>query len=317
MEELSEVHRYHNWRQKIQLKNGMFTMGTRGWDELPYLHFPNSFQGMSFLDVGANDGLYSFLAEQRGAEQVTATDIYRDSSADWHMTAGWSLEGISLLRKHFDSKIDIRNISIYDLEKLDRSYDYVFCSNVLAWLEDPLKGLKSLAKVNSQTLHLREDIIRDGNHMNSTPALYYVKNNDYGCYYNPNRAFISKVLKELGYRQIEFHVVDEFHLATQQYLSLPDYLFEHPTNIYLDPFTNEVIGKTSASTLIRQSPMILNNKVYYPGKGWVDENHGIKQPKIKIWSHAYHRYKYMRSVKKTPIGQLKSKVSNCCIIARK
>ncbi len=301
----------------MKLKDGSFTMGTRGWDELPHLHLPDSFQGMSFLDVGANDGLYSFLAEQRGATNVTATDIYRDSSSDWHMTNGWSLEGINLLKAHFNSRIDVQNLSIYDIERLGRSYDYVFCSNVLAWLEDPLKGLKSLAKVNTRTLHLREDVVADGWRMSNSPALYYVKNGEYGCYYNPNRAFLIKALKELGYKQIDFYEVDEFRLATEQYLKLTDYFFEQVVPIFIDPYSDETIGNTSGATLIRQSPMVINKRVYYPGHGWLNAESGIVRPKIRIWSHAYHRLKYMRSMKKKPTGKLKSKVKNYCIIAQK
>jgi hypothetical protein len=57
-------------------------------------------------------------------------------------------------------------------------------------------------------LHLREDISEKGN----TPMLEFIHKGDGTCYFNPNKAFIKKVLQQQGFKKIEFSLVDERNL---------------------------------------------------------------------------------------------------------
>ena len=77
-ERLRPIFDYHRWRHRIHLsENRIITPGYLIMpDEWEDCGLPESFKGESFLDIGANDGFYSFEAEKRGASNVVALDIY-------------------------------------------------------------------------------------------------------------------------------------------------------------------------------------------------------------------------------------------------
>lgn len=88
------------------------------------------FAGKDVLDIGCWDGLWSFLAERRGARSVLATD---------DLTQNWSDgRGIHLARELFGSGIEVRqDVSIYGLESLGRRFDVILCLGVYYHLLDP------------------------------------------------------------------------------------------------------------------------------------------------------------------------------------
>jgi tRNA (mo5U34)-methyltransferase len=66
-----------DWFHCINLGNGVVTPGTDGEHsrrKLELMDLPVSVHGMRVLDVGCCEGFFSFAAEQRGAERVTAID---------------------------------------------------------------------------------------------------------------------------------------------------------------------------------------------------------------------------------------------------
>ena len=68
------------WYQNIDLGNGIKTKTRRVWgEEIDHprrrfeeveSHIPDSMEGLSVLDIGCNAGFFSFLAKDRGAEDV-------------------------------------------------------------------------------------------------------------------------------------------------------------------------------------------------------------------------------------------------------
>lgn len=62
---LEKIFSYQNWRQSIEVENNIFTPGHITPDMWTFVGLPASLQGKSFLDVGANDGMFSFLAEKK------------------------------------------------------------------------------------------------------------------------------------------------------------------------------------------------------------------------------------------------------------
>lgn len=95
------------------------------------------FKDKSVLDVGAWDGLWSFLAEARGAGSVLATD---DISQNWGKQTG-----LPLARKLLNSNIEVRqDVAIYDLASLNRKFDILLCLGVFYHLHDPFYGFTQL-----------------------------------------------------------------------------------------------------------------------------------------------------------------------------
>src|SRR5882757_8695768 len=73
---LRETMNVISWWHTIKLGDGLVTPGREPANESrdPYLRIPEDLTGKIVLDVGAWDGKYSFLAEQRGANSVVALD---------------------------------------------------------------------------------------------------------------------------------------------------------------------------------------------------------------------------------------------------
>lgn len=94
-------------------------------------------KGKSVLDIGCWDGYFSFLAEKRGAGSVLAAD---DFSQNWGTG-----EGIALTRKLLNSQVEVAPTqSIYELSRLNRRFDVIFCFGVYYHLLDPLLALAQI-----------------------------------------------------------------------------------------------------------------------------------------------------------------------------
>src|SRR5438128_9146963 len=67
------------WFHSIDVGCGVVTPGrksaTQLADELDHLQLGN-LTGLTVLDIGANDGYFSFAAEERGASRVVALDYF-------------------------------------------------------------------------------------------------------------------------------------------------------------------------------------------------------------------------------------------------
>jgi len=138
--------------------------------------FPQSLAGRSVLDVGASDGFFSFDFERRGAEAVLALDSNKwdgspaisaalsrqDAYAAKYQTnyqtnlkflpelrqAGAdSLNPIVVAKTILGSRVDYRRGSIYELEKLGATFDFVFCGDLIEHLKNPIEAVGQLRRV--------------------------------------------------------------------------------------------------------------------------------------------------------------------------
>jgi SAM-dependent methyltransferase len=91
------------------------------------------FKDRSVLDVGCRDGLFSFLAERRGAAQVTAIDN--------NLSRGMT----ELLIPHFASRISTEEVNLYDLEPARHGNQRIILFfGVLYHLRYPFWGFKKV-----------------------------------------------------------------------------------------------------------------------------------------------------------------------------
>ena len=265
--QLQSVFAYHKWRQRIPLDSGLETPGTNFAREWEMSYLPNDLSGKSFLDVGANDGMFSFLAEKKGATRVVATDIYT-TTRNSHMTFGWNKTGIETAANLLQSKVDILDYSIYELDQIEGSFDFVFCSNVLAWLKDPLSALEMLASKTTQTLHLREDLSITSHGKPELRFVHDYQNPKATCFYNPNKEWFETVLRGLGFKQIEIRLIDEKDIVKHRQQQFAKYKIPNQTAIWNTPFDPSASDKTSESSE-KRSTMEYHDFLFFPSLGWV------------------------------------------------
>jgi glycosyltransferase involved in cell wall biosynthesis/2-polyprenyl-3-methyl-5-hydroxy-6-metoxy-1,4-benzoquinol methylase len=135
---LSEIQRY-KWYHRIDLGNGIVTPG-RDYEIMwnPTLAFMKTveFQGKRVLDIGCQDGLFSFFAERAGAAEVIAIDIE-------------SRPTLNLAASVLGSRVQFRQCSVYHLrsEFAENSFDIVIFNGVLYHLMAPLLALMSINAV--------------------------------------------------------------------------------------------------------------------------------------------------------------------------
>ncbi len=109
---------------------------------------PESFEGLSVLDIGTFDGFYAFLAEARGAERVVAVD--NEQYIDW-VKARWDVElgggeGFRAIHGLLDSSVEYRKLDAFELDALTERFDFIFCCGILHRVEAPARLLELLSR---------------------------------------------------------------------------------------------------------------------------------------------------------------------------
>lgn len=126
---------------------GLYTPGAARDHGYRLASIPDSFTGLSVLDVGAFDGFYSFLAEHRGAKRVVAVD--NEQYRDW-VRDRWGIElrggeGFSTIAGMLDSTVEYARLDAFDVPALDERFDVIFCFGILHRVENPFGLLRTLA----------------------------------------------------------------------------------------------------------------------------------------------------------------------------
>ena len=137
-----------DWFHRIELRPGLVTPGI---DDTPAkwraLRLP-PLAGKRVLDVGANNGYFSFAAEREGASRVVAVD-----APAWGDAAWGSKEGFNFARETLGSNVEDVHSDLYDLspEELG-TFDVVLMLGVLYHVEDPILALKRMAALTDELL---------------------------------------------------------------------------------------------------------------------------------------------------------------------
>ena len=127
---------------------GIYAPGTARDHRYRIAAIPGSFRGLSVLDIGTFDGFYAFLAEARGAHRVVAVD--NEQYIYW-VRARWGVdlaggEGFRAIHALLDSRVEYRKLDALDLDRLDESFDFIFCCGILHRVEAPARLLRLLSR---------------------------------------------------------------------------------------------------------------------------------------------------------------------------
>lgn len=135
------------WVHSIDLGDGYVTPGAWGTGNPHITEAFNriDFAGKKVLDIGCWDGLFSFMAEQRGASEVYSTDLV--SQRDFAGTPTYQIAHAALR----SSARYYPELSVYDVESLGiRDFDIVIFTGIYYHLKDPLRSLSCLRRVMKQ-----------------------------------------------------------------------------------------------------------------------------------------------------------------------
>ena len=182
------------------------------WERFAHA-IPSDLRGRTVLDIGCNGGFYAIEMKRRGADRVVAVD----SDARYLAQARFAAEVVGV-------DVEFREMSVYDVPRLEERFDVVLFMGVLYHLRYPLLALDILYEHVTRDLLVFQSMLRGSPEVgtfakdydfNETvhfddpayPRLYFVEHRYAGDPTNwwvPNRACAEAMLRAAG-----FSVVDQ------------------------------------------------------------------------------------------------------------
>jgi tRNA (mo5U34)-methyltransferase len=210
-----------NWFHRIDLGNGIVTPGADDTPaKLQSLQLP-ALAAKTVLDIGANDGFFSFAAERAGASRVLAVD-----APGWGDAAWGSKAGFECAREVLASNVEDCHSDLYDLtpERVG-TFDVVLMLGVLYHLEDPILALRRVAGLTKELLVL--ETLVDLTWSRRPAAAFYPKGElggDDSNWWGPNPAAVIGMLAAAGFR-------DARHVGTRSLTSKLGHLAYNIANV--------------------------------------------------------------------------------------
>jgi tRNA (mo5U34)-methyltransferase len=273
---LPEILVYPNWRHRVYLGNGLCAMGyntlENDWD---FYGMPADMKGKTLLDLGANDGYYSFKAEQKGASEVTAMDIYWGDGST--MVGGWPLEGITLLKTYFKSDVVIRPDSVYNLHKYQQQWDVVFCNDLLSWLEDIPGALGEISTACKEKLIIHDTFSTD----KKAPDIQ-IRHIGIAKLHRMQLDYLIRQLRAKGFNKISIKKIYSFKHYTWQFENFLPANSDKPVEVWDSPINGNVIKKENVNAVwVLQQ---YKEFVYLRDLGWVKKSDlHIKKRTTAFW----------------------------------
>ncbi len=139
----AEIERLGPWFHNLHLPDGVQTRPDHPLGDFPRFkwqqlapHLPARLDGWTVLDIGCNAGFYTFELARRGG-RVTGID----ADARYLRQAEWAAREFGL-----ESRVEFREMQIYDLARTDERWDLVLFMGVLYHLRYPLLGLDIVSR---------------------------------------------------------------------------------------------------------------------------------------------------------------------------
>ncbi len=196
-------------------------------------HIPADLSGWHVLDIGCNAGFYSIELAKRGA-QVLGIDV----DPHYLRQAEWVARQFGL-----EDKIELKQMQVYDVARLDRKFDLIWYMGVLYHLRYPLLSLDILSQ-KMRKMMVFQTLTMPGNEAKATPEDFGINDRermqeeswpkmafiekkmagDLTNWWAPNHACIEAMMRSCGLRvtaqpghEIYVLEVDEQLRAQQQW----------------------------------------------------------------------------------------------------
>jgi len=185
------------WFHQIDLGDGVVTPGLQDCAlTLQRVAFPNDLAGKTVLDIGANDGFFSFEAKRRGAARVVALDTWARKYDDTR-----AVENILFCADVLGLSIEVVQSDLFDYES--EPFDVVLFMGVLYHLQNPLGGLQRVARL-AQGLIVLETHVIGGDDPNPMMRFYEGAelNRDPTNWWGPNASCTIAMMRAAGMTDI-------------------------------------------------------------------------------------------------------------------
>jgi len=212
----AEIEDLAPWFHNLHLPTGLQTVPDHPLGDFPLFkwrliapHLPENLNGCSVLDIGRNAGFYSIELARRGAN-VLAIDV----DPHYLQQAQWAVRQFGV-----SDRIEFRQMQVYDLARVDATFDIVWFMGVLYHLRYPMLGLDIVAeKVRNllvfQTLTIPGEEVytdtydhdieeRDVFLQPGWPKLAFIEHrfaNDPTNWWAANHAAVEAMLRSAGFR---------------------------------------------------------------------------------------------------------------------
>jgi tRNA (mo5U34)-methyltransferase len=150
--------------RSVRIWNHSITFGkitTPGLSSIEYQNFkavpiPLSLEGKSVLDIGSNNGYFSFLCEQRGASRVVAIDdmlqYYGSTYGPNFPSETDTMKGFEIAKRILNSKVEFMKLSLYDVDTLKEPFDVSLFLDVYYHLNDPLGAIRKIGQFTKEVM---------------------------------------------------------------------------------------------------------------------------------------------------------------------
>jgi len=206
-ETVEMVNQHSRWFHTIEVGHGINTPGTHDSKrKLERLQMPDDLTGWSVLDIGANDGFFSFVAEGRGATRVLAADYPHWTGDIEYYGIGNARKGqFEIARELRGSSVEDRTISVYNITREELgSFDLVLMLGVLYHLVHPTVGLERAVQLADKLVIIETGLHRD-NPRTETPMMYFTPakyDNDPTNWWYPNPQCVMDMMKTFGCEKV-------------------------------------------------------------------------------------------------------------------
>ena len=153
------------WFHNLHLPGGLQTAPDHPLGDFPAFKWaqvapalPEDLRGWRVLDVGCNAGFYSFELAGRGADVVGI-----DVDEHYLRQARWARQCLDLA-----GSVEFRRLGVYDLARLDETFDLVVFMGVLYHLRHPLLAL-DLVATKARRLVVLQTLTMPGGDEDETP----------------------------------------------------------------------------------------------------------------------------------------------------
>jgi tRNA (mo5U34)-methyltransferase len=195
------------------------------WQQFSHA-IPQDLRDKSVLDIGCNAGFYSIEMKKRGADRVVGID----SDETYLAQARFAAEICG-------ADIELRQLSVYEVGRLEEHFDIVLFMGVLYYLRHPLLALDLIHEHVAGDLLVFQSMLRgseevfpvEGDYPFSNqdifdqagfPKLHFIENSYAGDPTNwwiPNRAGAEAILCSAGFQIIDNPEAEVFICRSQPY----------------------------------------------------------------------------------------------------
>lgn len=256
-----EIFSYHDWRQQVYLGNDVYTPGHIKKNIWKWTQLPNKIKGETLIDIGANDGKVVVEALLKGAEEVTACDMYIANLDS--MSNGWPINGILLLNKWLKQKINIETEGIFNLQNHTKKYDHVVMTDVLNWVGDIDKATSILCNLSTIYIYIADQFIKGNTIKKEKSELPSLAVFNEMCTLN----YLLNQLKKNGFKVVKIQKLNPFRVDHDSFVDSFILTINHNSDLYELPCKYASKGKINKGLF--KSAYKYNDYFFIRKKGWV------------------------------------------------